>query len=322
MNRRTLHALCAAAMLLSIVTPASADYPDRPVRIVAPVAAGGGVDVLARLIAQGLSEKVGQTFYVENKPGAGGVIGSQFVIKSPPDGYNLLLTPSSLSLAVAIRKTPPYDVAKDFTPIINIAIAPYALIVNKSVPVKSVPELVAYAKANPTALSYSSGGIGTASHLAAELFKMMSGIEMVHVPNKGVNPAVVDLITGQVQVTFAGLPAIQAQKSLEGFTLLGLAETKRSALMPDLPTIAEQGLSGFATNNWLGLLGPPGMDPAIVTKLRDDILSILAAPDVKEKIKLHGYDFVGSTPAQFGEQMIADVERWSSVVTKADIPRR
>jgi tripartite-type tricarboxylate transporter receptor subunit TctC len=321
MKRFCVRACGVMILMLQMQLPALALYPDRPVRIVAPVAAGGGVDVLARLIAQRLNGDSGQKFYVENKPGAGGVIGSHLVIGSPPDGYNLLFTPSSLSLAVAVRKTPPYDVAKDFTPVIAVAITPYALVVNKSLPVKTVQELIAYAKANPGKLSYSSAGIGSASHLAAELFKTMAGIEMVHIPNKGVNPAIVDLIGGQVQVMFAGLPAIQAQKDVGRLNLLGLAEAKRSTLMPELPTIAEQGFHGFETNNWVALLGPAGLEPAIVAKLHGIIADILSTNQMKEDLKTLGYDLVAGTPSQFGEQMKADVARWSTVVDEAHIPR-
>jgi tripartite-type tricarboxylate transporter receptor subunit TctC len=313
-------ALAIAGFLLC-VQPALAAYPEKPVRIVVPVAAGGGADVMARLLAQRLSEKLGQQFFVENRPGAAGVIGSHYVIGSAPDGYTLLYTPRSLSHAVAVRKKPPYDVGKDFTPIIDVAMTPYALVVNKSVRAKTMQEFIAYAKANPTQLSYSSAGIGSASNLAAELFKNKAGIQMVHVPNKGMNPAIVDLIGGQVQAMFAGVPALQAEKDASRVTFLAMAESKRSALMPDLPTISEQGMPDFATNNWAGLLGPAGLDPAITKKLHDGIVAILSTDDMKKRVKVLGYDVVASTPEEFGRQMKADVVRWSEVVEKANIPR-
>jgi tripartite-type tricarboxylate transporter receptor subunit TctC len=224
--------LCTALALLAYaahVERAHADYPDRAVRIIVPVAAGGGVDVMARILAQGLSERWGQ-FVVENRAGAGGIIGARSVIGAAADGYTLLYTPSSLALSVAVNKTPPYDVARDFTPIINVAVSPYALVVHNSIPVKSVAEFISYAKAHPTALTYGSAGVGSASHLAAERFKSMAGIEMVHVPNKGMNPAVVDLLGGQVQVLFASVPALLAEKS-DRVRAIAMAENKRSALM-------------------------------------------------------------------------------------------
>jgi tripartite-type tricarboxylate transporter receptor subunit TctC len=181
-------AVLALILALASVGSANADYPDKPVRVVVPVAAGGGVDVMARLLAQKLSERLGQQFVVENRAGAAGVIGTKSVIASPADGTTLLYTPSSLSLTVAVHKTPPYDVAKDLTPIINVAVSPYALVVHPSLPVRDLKEFIAYAKANPGKLSYSSAGVGSASHLAGELLKTMAGIDMVHVPNKGMNP--------------------------------------------------------------------------------------------------------------------------------------
>jgi len=307
------------ALLLLAPAAAQAEYPERPARVVVPVAAGGGVDVMARLIAQKLSERLGQSFFVENRPGAAGVIGSKFVIGAKPDGETLLYTPSSLSLVVAIDKVAPYDLAKDFTPIVNVAISPYALVVNPSVPAKNLKELIAYAKANPGKLSYSSAGVGSASHLAAELFKSMAGIEMTHVPNKGMNPALVDLMGGQVQLLFCSVPAMLTEKS-ERVRPVAMAEKKRSALIPDMPTMDEQGLKGFAVGNWAGLLGPAAMDTAVIKKLHDEIVAVLATPDMQDRIKTLGYDQIASTPEEFSAQLTDDVERWGAVVRRAGIP--
>jgi tripartite-type tricarboxylate transporter receptor subunit TctC len=317
---RTTAVLVAAALVAAThVTAARAEYPDRAVRVVVPVAAGGGVDVMARLIAQQLSERLGQQFVVENRPGAAGVIGSKAVIAAPADGHTLLYTPSSLALAVAVNKVAPYDVGRDLSPIVNVAVSPYALVINASVPAKTVAELIAYAKAHPGALSYSSAGVGSASHLAAELFKSMAGIEMVHVPNKGMNPALVDLLGGQVQVLFGSVPALLIEKS-DRVRPIAMAEAKRSALMPELPTIADSGLPGFEVGNWAGLLGPAGLDPQIVARLHGEIIRILATADMKERIKTLGYDMIASTPDEFGAQMKNDVARWSEVVRRAKIP--
>ena len=299
--------------------PASADYPDKVVRIIVPVAAGGGVDVMARLLAQRLGDRLGQQFIVENRAGAAGVIGTKSVIRSPADGYTLLYAPSSLSLTVAVSKSAPYDVAKDLTPIVNVAVSPYALAVHASVPARTVGEFIAYAKANPGKISYSSAGIGSASHLAAELFKSMAGIEMVHVPNKGMSPALVDVMGGHVQAMFASVPALLTEKS-DNVRPIAMAEKKRSQLMPDLPTISESGLAGFEVGNWAGLLAPAGVDPAIVKKLHDEIIAILATPDMTERIRTLGYDVLASTPEDFGAQTRNDVVRWAEVVKKADIP--
>ena len=310
---------CAFAALSLAPFAARAEYPDRPVRIIVPVAAGGGVDVMARLIAQKLSERLGQQFFVENRAGAAGVIGSRFVIGSKPDGETLLYTPSSLSLVVAIDKVAPYNVATDFTPIINVAISPYALVVNPSVPAQDLKEFIAYAKANPGKLSFSSAGTGSASHLAGELFKSEAGIDMVHVPNKGMSPALLDVISGNVQVMFASVPGMMHEKTR--IRPIAMAELKRSALLPDLATLDEQGLTGFAVANWAGLLGPARIDPAIVKKLHDEVVAILGLEDMKERIKTLGFDVIASTPEEFGAQMKNDVARWGSVVEKAGIQK-
>jgi tripartite-type tricarboxylate transporter receptor subunit TctC len=295
-----------------------AEYPDRPVRIIVPVAPGGGVDVMARMLAQQLSERWIQQFVVENRPGAAGIIGSKAVIGSAPDGYTLLYTPSSLSLAVAVNKTPPYDLAKDVTPIINVAISPYALVVHSSVTAHSVNEFIAYAKANPEKVSYSSAGIGSASHLAGEMLKARAGIHMIHVPNKGMNPALLDLMGGQVQAMFASVPGMLAEKS-DRLRPIAMAEKKRSALLPDLPTIDESGVPDFEVANWAGLLGPTGMDPQTVTKLHDEVVRILATPEMQERIKTLGYDLIVSTPADFAAQLMRDVKRWRAVVEHANV---
>jgi tripartite-type tricarboxylate transporter receptor subunit TctC len=315
--------LCSAVLTLLIAaacgTAARAEYPDRAVRVVVPVAAGGGVDVMARLIAQRLSERLGQQFVVENRAGAAGVIGTKAVIASPADGYTLLYTPSSLALAVAVNKVPPYDPSKDLTPIVNVAVSPYALVVNAAVPATTVAEFIAYARQNPKALSYSSAGVGSASHLAGELFKSMAGIEMVHVPNKGMNPALIDVLGGQVQVLFGSVPALLSEKS-DRVRPIAMAEAKRSALMPDLPTIAESGLPGCVVGNWAGLLAPAGVDAKIVDRLHDEIIAILATADSKERIAVLGYDMIASTPSEFAAQVKNDVARWSDVVRRANVP--
>lgn len=306
------------AAVAATLAPARAEYPDRPVRIIVPVAAGGGVDVMARMLAQKLGDRLNQTFIVENRPGAAGIIGSKAVIASKSDGYTLLYTPSSLSLSVVVHPTPPYDVSKDFTPIVNVAISPYALIVNPSLPVHNLKELISYAKANPGKLSYSSPGVGSASHLAAEMFKSMASIEMVHVPNKGMSPAVVDLISGQVQVLFASVPSFVKQKT-DVVRPIAMAELKRSALLPDMPTMNESGLPGFAVANWAGLLGPAGLDPKIVKMLHDEIISILDTPEMKERIKALGYDLLASSPEEFAKELKSDIERWGPVAKQAGV---
>jgi tripartite-type tricarboxylate transporter receptor subunit TctC len=311
--------LLAVAAGFVQIQPARAEYPSEPIHFIVPVAAGGGVDVMARLIAAKLSDRLGQQVVVENKAGAAGVIGTRFVAGAAPDGYTLLFTPSSLAITVAVHKTLPYDVNKDLTPIINVSISPYALIVHNSVPAHNLAEFIAYAKANPGKLNFSSAGVGSASHLAAELFKNMAGVDMVHIPNKGMNPALVDLIGGQVQVLFGSVPALLSENSERVHAIAG-AERKRSALMPNLPTIDESGLRGYEVGNWAGLLGPAHLDPKIVKKLHDEIVQILDLPDVKERFTTLGFEKIASTPEEFGAQVRHDVERWTEVVKRANIP--
>ncbi|MEW6453707.1 MAG: tripartite tricarboxylate transporter substrate binding protein [Pseudomonadota bacterium] len=311
-------AILLGAMVVTVSVPARAEYPDKPVRIVVPVAAGGGVDVMARLLAQKLSERWSQQFVAENRPGAAGIIGSKAVISSPPDGATLLYTPSSLSLTVVVNKTPPYDVSKDFTPIVNVAISPYALVVHPSVPAKNLKEFIDYAKANPGKLNFGSAGVGSASHLAAELLKTRAGIQMTHVPNKGMNPALIDLMANQVQVLFASVPGMLSEKS-ERIRPIAMAEKKRSALMPDMPTMSESGLPDFEVGNWAGLLGPAGMDPAVVKKLHDEIIAILKTQDMQDRIKILGFDVIAGSPEQFSAQLREDIVRWGDVVKRANI---
>ncbi len=316
-----ISALCAPAIVAFVIGPvglARAEYPERPVHIIVPVAAGGGVDVMARMLAQKLGERMNQTFVVENRAGAGGIIGSKFVSGSTPDGYTLLYTPSSLSLTVVVHKTPPYDVTKDFTPIISVAISPYALVVNPAVPAHSLKEFIAYAKANPGKLSFSSAGVGSASHLAGEMLKTMAGIDMVHIPNKGMNPAMLDLIGGQVQAMFASVPGMLGEKS-DRLRPIAMAEKRRSALMPDMPTMDESGLPGFEVANWAGLLGPAGLDPKIVKKLNGEIIAILDTDEMKQRVKTLGYDMIASTPEQFATQLRTDIERWGGVASRAGL---
>ena len=320
--KKTWYSLLFSSLIVATIFgpagSARAEYPERQVHIIVPVAAGGGVDVMARMLAQQLGDRLHQTFVVENRPGAAGVIGSKVVIGAPADGYTLLYTPSSLSLSVAVRQTPPYDVTKDFTPIINVAISPYVLAVNPSVPAHNLKEFIAYAKANPGKLSYSSPGVGSASHLAAEMLKTKTGIDMVHVPNKGMGPAVLDLIGGQVQVMFASVPSIVKQKP-DRLRPIAMAEMKRSALLPNLPTINESGVPGFAVANWAGLLGPAGLDPKIVKKLHDEIVAIIATPEMKERIKKLGYDLIESSPEEFAKELKSDIDRWGPVAKRAGV---
>lgn len=316
-NFLTLFAVITA--LSSAALAADGNYPTKPVRIVVPTAPGGGVDVLARLIGQKLGERFGEQFFIDNRPGAAGMIGTRAVTASAPDGYTLLMAPSSLAITAAIKKKMPYDLVRDLTPIMSVASTPYALIVNPSVPARSVKELIAYAKANPDKLNVSSAGVGSASHLAAELFDTMAGIKMTHVPNKGMGPAMVDVLGGQVQVLFAGLPASLAAEKASTVRVLAVAGPTRSVLLPEKPTIAEAGLPGYEVDNWIGMLAPAGLDPAIVARLNSEIRVVLDDQDIKQKLIELGFEPTGTTPAAFAAQLDSDVKKWGKIAKQAGV---
>ena len=298
---------------------ADGDYPTRPVRIIVPTAPSGGADQLARLVARKLSERWGEQFYVDNRPGAAGMVGTRAVTAAAPDGYTLLMAPSSVAVTAAIKAKLPYDLARDLTPIMSVADTPYALIVNPSLPVHSVKELIAYAKDRPGKLNLGSAGFGSTSHLAGDLFDSMAGIEMTHVPNKGLGPAMVDVMSGLVSVLFVGLPASLPAEMAGQVRVLAVAGPNRSALLPDMPTIAEAGLPGFAVTNWVGLLAPPGLDPKIVARLHTEILAILDAPDNRAFLIKAGFEPVGNTPEAFAVELREDVKKWHEIAERAGV---
>lgn len=317
--KRLLSLAVALIMLPGLAFAADGNYPTRPVRVIVPTAPGGGVDVLARLVGQKLADRLGEQFFIDNRPGAAGVIGTRGAATSAADGYTLLMAPSSIAITAAINKKVPYDLVHDLTPVMNVATTPYALVINPSVPAHSVKELIAYAKANPGKLNVGSAGAGSASHLAAELFQAMAGIQMTHVPSKGMGPAMLDVIGGQVSVLFAGLPASLSADKAGQVRMLAVADAKRSTQLPDKPTIAELGLPGFAVDNWIGLLAPAGLDPKIVARLNSETAAILNAPDMKERLITLGFEPTGSTPDAFAAQIAGDIKKWGEVAERAKV---
>src|SRR5512144_2335881 len=270
------------------------DYPTKPIRIVVPFPPGGATDLLARAVAQRLTEKWGQAVLVDNRPGAGGNIGSELVAKSAPDGYTLEMgTVGTHSINASLYAKMPYDHVKDFVPIILVAGVPNVLVVNPALPVNSVQELVAYAKANPGKLNFASSGNGTSIHLSGELFKVMAGVQMTHVPYKGSAPALQDLIGGQVQLMFDNLPPSLPQIKAGKLRALAVTTATRSPALPDLPTIAESGLPGFEASSWFGIVAPAGTPPAIVAKLNAEVAKWLASPEAQEKLLALGANPAG-----------------------------
>ena len=305
--------LVAFALLLAM--PALGQpYPDRPVRIIVPTPAGGPVDVMARLVAAALPAALGQNVFVENKPGAGNTLGSRNAAEAAPDGYTLMVSAASgLIISPIIYKTAGYD-ASSFAPIALLTETPQLLVINAQLPFKSVAELVAYAKANPGKLNYSTGGNGTLPHLAAELFKKTTGINIVHVPYKGGGPALTGVMAGEVQMTFdpvaTSLPLIKDGK----LRALAIAGPARVAALPDVPTMAESGYQSFTVGAWTALLAPKGTPPAILAKLNDGVNKALASEQMKNTLAKIGAEPRGGTPQQLADHMANEMKKWKPIV--------
>jgi tripartite-type tricarboxylate transporter receptor subunit TctC len=317
MVMRRLLLLCALIGLG--VTAALADqYPSHPIRLVVPFSPGGAVDALARLIAQPLAARLGQPVVVFNRGGAGGAIGMDEVAKSPPDGYTLLLVHSGLTYMPGIYRTLPFDPVQDFAGIVIAVSGIYVLAVNLDLPVKSVAELIAYAKAHPGRLSYGSAGIGSSLHLAGELLKRDAGLDIVHVPYKGPTEAATDLIGGQIPMMFGPpvtvLPLAQAGK----MRALAVTSTKRSALAPELPTMAET-LPGFEVVGWYGLAAPAGTPKDVIARLNADANAVVQSPELIPQLRKLGYELVGGTADEANSRIKSDVERWTKIIRDAGI---
>jgi len=305
-----------ALALLCLAAPAAAEsYPSHPIRLIVPYTPGGITDIVARLVGQQLGERLGQTVVVDNRPGAGGTLAADLVAKSAPDGYTLLLgVNATQSIAASLYAGLPFDPVRDFQPITLIASGPLVLMLHPAVPAHSVRELVALAKAKPASLNYASSGNGGASHLAGALFSQVAGIDIVHVPYKGTAPAVSDLLAGQVQMYFD--PVITAKPNIDSGRLRALAvtSTKRSAALPDVPTMAEAGLPGVEFTTWLGFLAAAHTPPDIVAMLHDATVAALREPALQDRLAVQGLDVVGDTPAEFAAFIAADTAAMARLV--------
>jgi len=313
-----------AAVLLVGVQPGAAlaadPYPDRPVKIVVAYPPGGQNDVAARIVGKSLSTQLKQPVVVENKPGAGGIIAAQFVASSEPDGYTLFLVAINHAILTTLKPNTQYKLEKDFAPVGMVAAFPIILVVNPSLPVKSVKDLIAYAKANPGKLTFGSSGPGGGVHLAGELFCSMAGVKMRHVPYKGSAPAMIDLLGGHIDMMFAdSTSALQHMK--EGkLRALGISSQQRSPLVPDLPTIAEAGVPGYESNSWVGILVPAGTPAAIVTRLNADLNKSLNDPEVKAQLFGIGGEPRPGTPEQFGKFIHAEIAKWEKIIKEVNLP--
>ena len=321
MDRRVVGIATAVALAALSATPfagAQATYPTKPIRIVVPFPAGGTTDILARAVAQRLSETLGQPAVVDNRPGAGGNIGAELVAKAPADGHTLLMgTVGTHAINASLYSKMPYDHVRDFAPIILVAGVPNVLVVHPSVPVGSVKELIAYAKANPGKLNFASSGSGTSIHLAGELFKTMAGVQMAHVPYKGSAPAVTDVLGGQVQLMFDNLPSALPHIKAGKLKALAVTSATRAAALPDVPTIAESGLAGFDATSWFGLLAPAGTPQPIIARLNNEVAKWLASTEAKEKMAGLGANTAGHSTDEFVRHIAAETSKWAKVVKES-----
>lgn len=306
------------AVPTSAAGAASVDsYPSRPVRMVVPLAAGGGTDIVSRLFAQRLSEAWGHQVVVDNRPGAGGIIGAEIAARAAPDGHTLVMVSSSHTVHPSMHKKLPYDTVKDFAPVTMLATYPFLLVAHPSVQAKGVSELIGWAKAKPGGLSYASSGPGSAAHLAAELFRSMSGADLTHVPYKGSGPAIIAIVAGEAAVGFYSVSATAQHVRAGRLKALAITGARRSASLPDLPTIAESGVPGYEASTWAGVLVPARTPEAIVARLHEDLMRVLGQRDVKERIAALEFEPVGSSPAQFGATIAREILKWGRVVRES-----
>lgn len=315
--------LLAVAFPMMPIAMADDTYPNKPIRIIVPFTPGGSPDILARAIGQKITESTGVAVVVENVPGAGGTIGADRVAKAAPDGYTLLMGHvGTLAVAPSVYPQLPYDPVKSFAPVALVAKVPNVLAVNASMPVKNIPELVAYLKANPGKVNYGSGGNGSAAHLAMEYFKMSTQTFIVHVPYRGTAPAVMDTVAGQIQMVFTGAPAIIPMVKSGKLKALGVSSLKRMDSLPDVPTLSEsgvKGLNGFEADQWYGLVAPAGTPVAITQKLNQVVNKSLSAQDVSTRLRSEGAIAAPTTPENFEQLIQSEIKRWRAVVIKAGI---
>ena len=309
----------AGALLLTGVVQAQQDYPAKPIRIVVPSSPGGGTDILARQIAQKLTERWGQQVVIDNRPGAGQMIGIELVARAAPDGYTLVMTATPLALNTVLYKKVPYDPVRDFAHITQVAAMPNMIVTHPSLPVRAIRELIALAKARPGQLVYASSGMGTGPHLSMELFLSMAHVKMGHVPYKGTGPGLIDTIAGQVPVLMSTLLPPLPHIKTGRLRPLGVTGTKRVVSLPDVPTVAEAGVPGYEVVGWYGIAAPANTPRSIITKLHGEIAGILKSPDVRAKLAADGAEAVGSTPEQFAALIQSEIDKWGKVVKSAGI---
>ena len=317
--RASVRAMSVGLLLGLPVLAAAQNFPAKPVRWIVPFPPGGAADISSRLIGQKLAERWGQQVIIDNRPGAGGNLGTELAARAAPDGYTVVLVPATFTTYPSLVRKPLFDPVKDFVPISLVSSSPLMLVVHPSLPVKNVRELVALAKARPDQLNYASSGIGASAHMAAELFKSTTKTRIVHVPYKGQPPAIVDLVSGQVQLMFPNIPSVLTQIRANRLRPLAVTTAARSALFPEMPTVAEAGVPGFEVTQWGGLVTAAGVPAAITGKFQKDLATVLNQGDVKQALLGHGFEAVGNTPAQFAEFIRTEISKWARIIADAGI---
>ena len=312
--------LTAVAALMTSGAAAADAYPARPIRIVAPSTPGDAPDVIARLLAERMSVALGTQVFVENHPGAGGVVGSDIVAKAPADGYTLIIgNAGSHGINAAVYAKLPYDIQRDFVAVSQVAVSPNIMVVNPEIPAANVQQFIAYAKARPAQLSYASGGNGSSAHMSMELFKSMAGVDIVHIPYKGSSPALTDVVSGQVAVMFVNLPPALPLVKAGKLRPLAVTTRTRSPLLPDVPTVQESGLPGYETVAWFGILAPAATPKDVVARLSSEIAKIVRTPEMRERLLGLGAEPVGGTPDEFSAVIARDIAKWTPLAKSVGI---
>lgn len=301
------------------IAPALAQYPAKPIRFILPFPPGGGTDTLGRILGGKLGEGLGQQMVMENRPGAGATIGAEVAAKSPPDGYTVLMGNVAHTMSASLYRKLNYDLVRDFAPVSLLASTPNMVVVHPSLPVKSLKELIALAKAKPGALDVASSGSGSSAHLAGELFNMMAGTKMNHVPYKGGGPAMIALVSGEVALGFATTPSVIQHVKAGRVRAVAVTSAERAPFAPELPTVSEAGVKGYEASTWYGLLVPAGTPPAVITRLHAESVKVLRLPDVRSNLDATGYSAIGSTPEEMGRHVRSEIEKWAKVIRTAGV---
>jgi tripartite-type tricarboxylate transporter receptor subunit TctC len=303
----------------ALAQPATGAYPTKPIRLILPFPPGGGTDILGRIIAERLTTNLGQPVVIENRGGAGGNVGAEAAAKSPPDGYTIVLVAPSLAISPSLYAKLNYDPVKDLTPVTLVGTVPNVIITHPSVPAQNLAEFIALARSQPGAMNFGSGGNGTSNHLAGELFNVVAGVKLVHVPYKGVNLAMNDVLAGQIQLVVIGIPAALQFIKTGRLRALAVIAPQRSPTLPDVPTVAEAGLANYEVTTWYGVLAPAGTPRAIVDRLNTELIRVMHAPDLKERFAATGTEPRTSTPEEFADYIRQEVAKWGKVVREAGL---